>query len=493
MPYKDPEKQRRYQREYQRQRRQAERQNAPVANQGPNQATSGNGQLAVLSMVEGRAKIAAALGQQFGGRRDLYAELGYPRKISPAQYVARYERGGIAGQIVDAPSAATWRHPPDIVEDDHASEPTQFEQAWERVSKQLRVMHYLDRVDRLAGLGRFAILLIGFNDGLGPEQPVGSLMTPGVLYLSPFGEASVGIKRWTQDPGNPRYGQPEAYEVDFGGDLADTRREVHWSRVIHVAEGLTEDEVYGQPRLKRPWNYLEDLDKVAGGAGEMFWQGAFRGLHLDLDKDANVQPQEEERMSQEIDEYVHRIRRYMRTQGVQVNALGGEVADPRGPFEVLISLIAGSTRIPKRVLLGSERGELASSQDITNWNAHISERQETFAEPLVLRPLVDRLIATGALPEPSEAYKVKWPNLFELSDKEKAEIAQTTAGAIQRYAPFGETDAVVPIPEFREKILGLEAEPPEGTGPMDPATLEKDEEYVDPALSRRGRKGAETQ
>lgn len=423
----------------------------------------------ILSRLLQRSGLAGKLGKQFNGRRDLYESLGYVLDPKFDDYYTRYDRQDIAGRIVDAPVAATWRNLPVIKEDDDEHNFTPFEEAWDTLTDSFLVHHYLSRVDKLAGIGHYAVLLIGVRGSGELSTPLqkGSLSGPeDIIYLSPYSEKRAEIHQWVTDPGDPRFGKPELYMIDFSSDipeagLAVRKQIVHHSRVIHVADGLLEDEVFGRPRLKRALNLLDDLAKVAGGSAEMFWRGAFKGVHANMEPDTEITDEEAKQISEEIEEYYHGLRRFIRTQGMQMSALPGEVADPKGVFEVLMSLLSGATGIPKRVLLGAERGELASSQDETNWNAHVKERQIQYAEPLVLRPFIDRLIWLGALPEPKEPYKVEWANLFELDAVQKADIGLKKAQAIQAYAPFGETDRVVPVSEFREKVLELEPEHPD--------------------------------
>lgn len=464
------------------------------------QGVAAKGGLAVLSALLSRATLASRLGRQFGGKRDLYDAFGYKKELNFDDYFMKYDRQDIAGRIVEAPAVGTWNCPLGhqlVVEDDDFSKDTSFEEAWKEFSTRLRVLHYLQRVDVLAGLGRYAVLVIGIRNGGAMDQPLkrGSVKRPeDIIYLSVFSEKSAEIKEWETNSNDENYGRPKIYEIDFANPEARkwgfsvSKQRVHFSRVIHVAEGLLEDDVFGRPRLKRVMNRLEDVEKVAGGGAEAFWLNAYRGLHANLDENVDLDPKQEKELSAEIDEYIHGLRRVIRTQGMQLKELGGHVADPRGVFETLLALISSATSIPKRILLGAERGELASTQDEVNWNTYLKRRQEQFAEP-VLRSLIDRLIWLGALPEPKDGYKVNWPNLFELSAKEKAEIANTMATAIRNYAPFGETDRVVSPSEFREKILGLEPEHPDlrkdedGDSELEEAT-EVDPEFLEQAGRR---------
>ena len=59
------------------------------------------------SILLERSQLAASLGKQFDGDRDLYKVLGYASIISFESYKGRYKRGHIAGQIVNRPTADT--------------------------------------------------------------------------------------------------------------------------------------------------------------------------------------------------------------------------------------------------------------------------------------------------------------------------------------------------------------------------------------------------
>ena len=48
---------------------------------------------------------------------------------------------------------------------------------------------------------------------------------------------------------------------------------------------------------------------------------------------------------------------------MDVHELGGELQDPTGAIDNILKLISAGTGIPLRKLTGSERGELASTQD----------------------------------------------------------------------------------------------------------------------------------
>jgi hypothetical protein len=118
-------------------------------------------------------------------------------------------------------------------------------------------------------------------------------------------------------------------------------------------------------------------------------------------------------------------------------------------------MIAAASGIPKRLLIGSERGELSSTQDESNWNQNIQDRREQYAENAILRPLIDRLISYGVLPQPEdEDYDVQWPDLWTPSEKEKADTASSVATALKAYASAPGASTIVPERFFLRKILG---------------------------------------
>ncbi len=394
------------------------------------------------------------------GRRNMDEILRRKTNLEYKDFAARYDRKDIAGRIVDAWPDATWRKKPIITEDEEADD-TPFEKAWTELEKRLRCLHYFTRADKLAGLGRYAVILIGVKGGtaLSTALTQNQFKEPSsVIYLSVFSEQHAKVRTWVSNPRDARFGQPETYSIDLSSNVEGFTgvgtQEVHWSRIIHVAEDLLENEVFGRPRLERVFNLLEDLEKVVSGAAEMFYLGADRGLHADIRDDFKVDDKDREAMKQQLEEYSEGLRRILRTRGVDINTIGGTVVDPSGAADKVLDLIAGTTGIPKRILIGSERGELASSQDETNFNGRVQERREDHAEPTILRPFIDRLIWLGAFTEPKDGYTVEWPSLFELSDSEKVTIVKDLATAA-RMMP-----GLVTPGEVREGYLGLEYELP---------------------------------
>lgn len=435
---------------------------------------------ALQSLLQSRYSLATLAGKTFGGNRDLYATLGYKRALLYQDYHDRYLRGGIARRIITAKPSATWRRAPVITEIgepvlDKGPEETEFGAQWKSLQDRLKVRQMLQRLDRVSGIGQFGVMLIGTSGSNDLKRPMPKLSGPDdVLYLSVFSENDVTIEKFVTDTTDPRYGQPLTYKlsVTSGKSLAanqtrsySTTIEVHYSNVIHVGEGFDGNNVYGIPRLQPVWNLLDDLDKTAGGAAEAYWQVAHRGMHMKLDEEANLDPDDEAALSDEMDDFYNGLQRFIRTQGVELKPFQSETTDPRGVFFTTIALIAGVVDIPQRILIGSERGMIASEQDARNWNEIILERQENHAESIILRPFIDRLMSAGALKK-IKSYNVEWPALIYQTENEKAEMAARAAQSINNVAKsmtllaaIKQKPLITPR-EYREKYLGLPGEAP---------------------------------
>jgi hypothetical protein len=118
-------------------------------------------------------------------------------------------------------------------------------------------------------------------------------------------------------------------------------------------------------------------------------------------------------------------------------------------------MISAVTGIPKRILTGSERGELSSSQDTVEWNNYVTSRRLLHAEPHIIKPFIDKCIEYGILPKPKEKYKIQWMDLSAISEKDRVDIGQKRATAIKEYMSMPLSELIIPVSAFMEYCLGL--------------------------------------
>lgn len=387
-----------------------------------------------------RTGLGALLGFQMNGLRDMYATFGWKTTLTHQDFVRKYKRGGVARRVINAFPDAMWSDPP-IIEGDDA-----FNKAWQDAQAQVPVFAGLQKLDKLCRLGRFAIMVVGLDDGSkleSPLSPVRDATKPlrKITYIQAYPEGAVSIEKWEENSASPRFGLPVLYKVDPGVFSLDsltvgrvqtvstsrlTAFNVHWTRVLHVAENALESPVIGCSALESIFNDLDDLEKISGGSAEVFWLNSRHGLHVDVDKDVELKKDDTEALSEEIDEYVHNLRRVIRTRGVKVTNLGSDFLDPGNVYDVALSNIAAGTGIPKRVLSGSEAGQLASQQDRANWANRVDERVSEYGNPVVLMPFLRLLIDARVLPAPSKL-SVTWPDAFKMNPLERAQTSAQMA------------------------------------------------------------------
>jgi len=432
-------------------------------------------QAKVLDMISNASLMRAdLLSKLIDSRRDIDDECGYPKTLDTQQYKMMYDREGIATRVVSIFPEESWVNDPEIYETDDPKE-TDFEEAWVTLEQERQLYSYMMKVDELSGIGRFGIMLLGFDDGKTLDQPIEGIDEKGMkvgnaerqlLFVRVFSESEVKIKGLEKDPSNPRFGKPVLYSVSFDsvqksrtstGEITEVTSQeqlVHWSRVIHIADNRKSSEVYGTPRMQTLFNRLYDLRKITGGSGEMFWKGGFPGYSFEMDPNAKpLSTTQLDTLREKIADWANGLQRYLTVQGVKVNSLNPQVADPKNHVEVQLEIIAIVLGIPKRIFMGAEQAKLASTQDTEAWNKRVARRQNKYLSPYIIRPLIDRLIAVGVLPEPEE-YKIKWPDLAAPSDQDKAEVLAKKVEAFSKYVA-GDVNALIPEEIFLSMFVGL--------------------------------------
>ena len=444
-------------------------------------------------------------------------DCGYPTEVTDEHFRKLWDRESVAGRVVELHPVESWKDDPEVIESEKASEETEFERRWKELEDQFNLFSLMERADILSGIGRFGVILLGFDDGemdlTKPVQGVTGFWKPqtkpdktqkketkpgeaatvnadpadetpaqgpsqtdttsssyiDLLYIRAFAEEFVKIDTYDIDPASPRFMMPELYQIDFNNIREDSQPaaqlgtlKVHWTRIIHIADNIESNEAFGVPRMKKVFNRLFDIRKIAGGSGEMFWRGGFPGMNLKVDPKAGaaraLTPDEKAGLKQEIMDYFNGLQRFMALENMSAESIAPQVADPTAHINMNLLLIAIGLGCPLRVFTGTEEGKLAGGQDTKAWNRRMKRRQNKHIIPRIIRPFADRLIEANVMPAPkSGKYLVKFPDLEAASDTEKADIAQKLGAAIVSYAS-GNAEGTVPPREFLVHILKLDEE-----------------------------------
>lgn len=386
-----------------------------------------------MENARGLGGFIRGFAQMFMGNRDFYSTYGWKPAITYSDMLNKYSRQDIANRIVNMPADALWTDPPTITGDD------EIQAAITDLADRCNLWAKLNRTDKLAGMGPYATLLIGLDDGLALDQPVGTRKNK-VIFLQPLSSQSMKIDAYQIDPTNERFGLPLYYNMNLQRNVAGVNavlaqiikngtNRVHWSRVVHILENPLEDNVNGYPRMARCFNTMDDILKVGGGSAEVYWLNSRGGLHIDVDKEMDLQEDDADDFANEIDDYTNNQRRVLRTRGVKIEPINHTGIDPRQTFEVLVDLLAASESIPQRMLFGSEAGQLASEQDRANWATFIESRRKLFGEAVVLFALVSQLSFMGVISKGKilRAGMCVWPDAFKMNPLERSQTSAQQA------------------------------------------------------------------
>ena len=396
----------------------------------------------------------------------------------------------------------------------------------------------LRQLDIVSGIGQYGILLIGINDGKPLDQPAEGVeiaggneamygrtqgtdaqyvnpsydfnVVPGqapgydnatrqlslpdkeiskskgnrrLLFLRPLDESMCPVVQWDSDITSPRYNMPVLYRVTLtdpnvnqsgGIGVSTITQNVHWTRVIHVADNVDNHPSLGVPRLIPILNPILDVRKVRGGSGEMYWRGAFPGLSLEtnpqLGSEVRIDQAATKRM---MEDYMNGLQRYLALTGLQAKTLAPQVVDPSPQIAAQLEAICIQIKCPVRVFKGSERGELASSQDDSQWNDKVRERQNNHVTPHLIVPTVNRFISMGLLPIPDHKPKPKVTTLpFKVDDPAQPAQPPLEEGQETPTNPYGGLTGNVRIVRNADGTFDLANYAPPSGDEYTPATLD---------------------
>jgi len=421
------------------------------------------------SIAISRAKMSRMLDPN----RDIDKECGYPDVIDALQYRKIYDREGLGKRVVEIYPEASWSSNPVVTDGISINEnKSEFAKEWKEFAKSKKVWHYLHRADELSGVGHFGIIVMGIADSKPLKEAVEGVNADtgeisGVLshelkYLKVFSEENIDISRKDTNPESVRYGMPTLYSIrvadvenrDSSVGTALTNIQVHWTRVLHLADNRKDSDVYGVPRMQAVYNRIYDLRKILSGSGEMFWKGGFPGLSFETLPDVQDAEIDKESLEKEVKAYYEGLQRYIALQGMTAKSLTPQIADPSPHVEAMLKIIAIALGIPYRIFAGAEEARLASSQDARAWNKRVLTRREKYVEPLVIHPFIDVCHKYGFIKSKpaEEVANVFWPKIDVSTEEDKANLADKRTNAMSKYVS-SDCEAIMALKDFFMYVL----------------------------------------
>ncbi len=475
----------------------------------------------------------------FDPRRDLDAECGYLKThdLTADLYRELYDRDPIFARANDILPIQAFKVEPDLYEDeDEEAEPTDFELAFKQLGKSIRsggvgeswyeddechpLWHYVLTLDKLRRVGRYGVMLLGFDDKKPLDKPVDGAIKDGgyfagqqyyitfndtdpmvakngkppvngkangkpslyegnktpeekkaeaaeadkpereiqtkrkLLYVRVYDESQAKVTAWESNRQHPRYGRPTMYQLTIndpknnleGAGQPQATVYVHWSRIHHVPSNgfsASSSEIIGNPRGLVTYNRIADLRKVYGADAEGYFRGAFMGISIETHPNSDAKMNFRS-MKPQLERWGNTFQRVIGLDGATAKSIAPQVSDPTQHIDIQIGAICIVIGCPVRIFMGSERGELASSQDEVAWNEYLQQYRYKEVTPRLIVPLIDHLITVGVLPQPKK-FSVYWPELDTMRPNEKADKFVKRMQGLTAYISGGGDTLIPPM------------------------------------------------
>lgn len=404
----------------------------------------------------------------FGNAKHNHArDFGYPEHVEFGDLYQAYRRNPLARAAVDKTIGKTWEALPYLQEfarDDGDDRPeTTVEKAIRERLTDIRGWQAMMEADRRAMVGGYSGVILRIADDKTFNQPVDTVRggIDALVEIIPAWKGQLEVNEWDTDQASATYGQPKMFqfnEASVGDGRTQPRQFVlHPDRVIVWSDDGT---VHASSALEPGYNALLDLDKIRGAGGEGFWKNAKSAPVLEVDaatdiremaKAMGISPDEVlEEMNAQVEDWQKGFDQLLMLQGMKADTLQVQLPSPEHFFAIALQSFAASVQVPLKILVGSQTGERASTEDADEWARVNMARRANLVIPTIMA-FVRRLERFGMLPEAD--WHLDWPDLTEASMAEKIERADKMADVNVKMKDSGE---FIFTPEEIRGAVGLE-------------------------------------
>ena len=333
-----------------------------------------------------------------GKERNYDRIFGYNKNPSYSSYCNLYQRNPIAHRITNEMVTKLWAAKPQIIIENNEAQTRTLNNAIEEFD----ILNVMEQADLKAFLGGWSIIRI---------LP-GQLNTPTRFDAFAGNELTVKL----EDRNVPEYGQITEYVIK------KTNTPIKAKDAIHVANNSHFDRIKGVPGLKSIYNTLQDIGKVIGSSAESIWLAAAQRSILQIEQQGGGDDKVVEATLKNMKDIQEGIIRNMAIVNGQVSDTQQSAVSPTDHFTVLTQQISAATGIPTRILTGSERGNLASTQDEENWRVQLRTRQVNHIETQILRPVLNNLFNSNLFTQQNLTASILWEEV----SSEDGRIADAT-------------------------------------------------------------------
>lgn len=394
------------------------------------------------------------------GKRDYNMLFGYLNDPLYSDYRYMFERGGIGYTVVSKLPKSCWRELPEVKSGD-----TRILEGELLMLKNAGFFKAMERADIANRIGSYSVLFIGIPDGLDPSLPIGSAKKGNFdgLYFNVYEEDGITVAKWNDDPASKRYNKPEIYELQTTANNASSlmgkvaSRLVHYSRVVHLAEGAISNSLEGCSSLKAPWNALTDKAKISGSNAESNFKNSRQKVVLSARPGAKVDNTTGavDKLKENAENFQNNQEDFLRLNNMDAMAIQPSISSPRDSYDINVEEVAGATGYPVRILTTKAGGSVTGSEDKATYNAMVNDRQDQECTPWLIDSLTS-LAEAGILDLPVGTC-IKWPVQSALSAKEESEVVKNKGDAFKSATEGLSTlggDEVLADSVFKELGLG---------------------------------------
>lgn len=397
-------------------------------------------------------------------KHDHYKDFGWPEPgmITFNDCYEMYCRNGIGTAVVDKTIAKTWETHPFLLEkprDGSAagkrSKETPLESAIRQHLSSIRGWQSLMDADRRSEVGRYAGAILRIGDDQDWDKPVGRVRggIKALAEIIPAWEGQLAVSQWDTNERtpdgkpNPNYGKPAMFQFNEQaiGEVVNGAGRclmIHPDRVVVWSANGT---VHNRLGLESVFNALINGAKISGAGGEGFYKNARNNPVVSAQKDARLDlmakaygmtlEQLNDAMSDQVAKWTRGFDYGLFLQGMDAKALSVTLPSPEHFYNITLQEVSAAKRIPLKILVGSQSGERASTEDSNEWGQTNNGRRMNETVPNIMS-LVNRFVRFGMLP--ARDWSVFWTDLTEASMSEKIDRVGKMAEANAKLQAAGE-------------------------------------------------------
>lgn len=377
---------------------------------------------------------------KMGTSRDKAATAQYvANTLHPNELMNAYRTSWLARAVVDKrqdDSTRKWR-------EWQSKTPEQISSI-EKEERRLKLKHKVNRALKLAALqGGSAIY---FDTGQTPEEELNlnRVGKNGIRFATVLSVNELNIEETEKDPLDPRFGLPSYFTIK-GSTGTQTR--VHWSHMAVFTGGDTLDsnQKWGDSDLMPVIDAMKQFEGTCANVASLVYEAKIDVFGINGLTNLVVTPEGENALKRRYE-----LLALMKgVNGMIVMDKENESYDQKsasfgGLTEVMDKFqqnVSGAAGYPRAILFGTASGGLGSTGELelSAYYDRIGEIQENDITPAL--ELLDECLIRSALGSRPEDVFYNWRSLWQVSDRERADIGKIQADTIVALSGTGLFDA----------------------------------------------------